>query len=249
MKSTLLDTVSMFLAELNGVGFILFFGCMGCLNGAPHLQIALNFGIAVMTSVQIFGFISGAHFNPAVTVAALIYKKISVPMACIYFMAQMMGGFMGFGLLKLVIPTDTFSPANETNGPGLCTTIPRYDVTDFQALTIEFVATAVLILVCCAVWDERNSHLHDSVALRFGFVIFMLACSAGPFTGASMNPARSFAPALWNTHFDKHWIYWLAPMSAGVITTYIYRAVFWRPKVEDEHIANEEYALKDNTIS
>lgn len=157
---------------------------MGCLGDAPHLQIALNFGISVMASVQIFGFISGAHFNPAVTVAALIYKKISVPMACIYFIAQMMGGFMGFGLLKLVIPKETFSPANKT--VGLCTTMPGEGVSDVQALTIEFVATVVLILVCCAVWDERNSHLHDSVALRFGFLIFMLACSAGPFTGASM---------------------------------------------------------------
>lgn len=186
MKTSVLDTVSIFLAELIGVGFILFFGCMGCLNGAPHLQVALNFGIAVMTSVQIFGFISGAHFNPAVTIAAVIYKKTSIAMACIYFMAQMLGGFMGFGLLKLVIPIDVFNTRNSTESPGLCTTMPAQDVTNLQALTIEFVATTVLILVCCAVWDERNSHLHDSVALRFGFVIFMLACSAGPFTGASM---------------------------------------------------------------
>lgn len=185
MKTTVLDVVTVSLAELTGIGIIVFFGCMGCLNGAPHLQIALNFGISVMVAVQIFGFISGAHFNPAVTIAAFIYKKITLPMACIYVISQMLGGFLGFGLLKVVIPEDTFGPRNST-GPGLCTTVPRYDVTDVQAFGIEFVATAALILVCCAVWDERNSHLHDSVSLRFGFVIFMLACSAGPFTGASM---------------------------------------------------------------
>lgn len=184
MKLSILDTASVFLAELIGVGIILFFGCMGCLDGQPHLNIALNFGIAVMTSIQIFGFISGAHFNPAVTVAAVIYKKISIPMACIYFMAQMLGGFMGFGLLKLVIPSQIFRP-NSTE-PGLCTTMPSKGISDIQALTIEFVATTVVILVCCAVWDHRNDHLHDSVSLRFGFLIFMLACSAGPFTGASM---------------------------------------------------------------
>lgn len=188
MKSSVLDIVSVFLAELMGVAIIVFFGCMGCLNEAPHLQIALNFGISVMASVQIFGFISGAHFNPAVTVAALIYKKISLPGAGIYFVAQMLGGFMGFGLLKLVIPTNIFRPTNlnSTEAPGLCTTMPNEGVSDIQALTIEFVATTVLILVCCAVWDDRNAHLLDSVALRFGFVIFMLACSAGPFTGGSM---------------------------------------------------------------
>lgn len=183
MKSSILDTAAMFLAELIGVGFILFFGCMGCINGQP-LSIALNFGIAVMTSIQIFGFISGAHFNPAVTIAAVIYKKISIHMACIYFMAQMLGGFMGFGLLKLVIPHHIFKP--NSTGPGLCTTMPHEDISDIQAFTIEFVATTALILVCCAVWDHRNDHLHDSVSLRFGFLIFMLACSAGQFTGASM---------------------------------------------------------------
>lgn len=186
MKSSVLETIAVFLAELIGVAFILFFGCMGGLNEAPHLQAALNFGIAVMTPVQIFGFISGAHFNPAVTVAAVIYKKVTIPIACIYFMAQMLGAFMGYGLLKVVIPQHIFNPTNSTDGPGLCTTIPHADVSNIQALTIEFVATTVLILVCCAVWDERNSHLHDSVALRFGFVIFLLACSCGPFTGASM---------------------------------------------------------------
>jgi len=160
----------------------------------------------------------------------------------------MLGGFMGFGLLKLVTPASIFNPTNSTIGPGLCTTMPHPDVSNIQALTIEFAATTVLILVCCAVWDHRNDKLVDSVSLRFGFVIFMLACSAGPFTGASMNPARSFAPALWNGDFEKHWIYWLAPLTAGIIPTYVYRAVFWRPKRED-CVPNEEYALKDNNFS
>lgn len=220
MKTTTLDMVSMFLAELLGTGIILFFGCMGCLTygiGGVHLQIALNFGISVMTSCQIFGFVSGAHFNPAVTMAALIYKRISIPIAGIYFVAQMIGGFMGFGLLKLVTPYNIFNPSNSSDGPGLCTyeityffrlsrhccsslkiylfisiytylgtTMPRSDLTDIQALTIEFVATSILIMVCCAVWDHRNAQFGDSVSLRFGFVIFMLACSVGPLTGGSM---------------------------------------------------------------
>lgn len=186
MKLSILDIVTVFLAELLGVGFILFFGCMGCLNGVPHLQASLNFGIAVMTSVQVFGFLSGAHFNPAVTIAAVIYKKTSINMVGIYFMGQMLGAFMGFGLLKVVIPNTIINPTNSSEGPGLCTTVPHQDLSNIQALTIEFIATALLILVCCAVWDHRNDHLHDSVSLRFGFVVFMLACSAGPFTGASM---------------------------------------------------------------
>jgi len=100
MKSSIIDIVSMFLAEVIGVAFILFFGCMGCLNGATHLQIALNFGIAVFTSVQIFGFISGAHFNPAVTIAAIIYKKNFHNYGMHLFYGSNAGWFYGFWLIK-----------------------------------------------------------------------------------------------------------------------------------------------------
>lgn len=81
---------------------------------------------------------------------------------------------MGFGLLKLVTPALIFRPEDK-EGPGVCSTVPNPDITTFQALLVEFLATTVLILVCCGVWDPRNSQNSDSIPLRFGFTITALA--------------------------------------------------------------------------
>ncbi|EDW01053.1 aquaporin AQPcic isoform X2 [Drosophila grimshawi] len=246
MKGSMLDKISCFLAELMGTGILVFLGCIGCVKTDifpnNHLQIILNFGFAVLIAIQCFGCVSGAHINPAVTVAAYIYDLVTLPMALVYFAGQMLGAFIGYGLLKALLPDPTLD--------GLCVTLPHATVTTPQAFGIEFVATSILIIVCCGVWDPRNAKHHDSVAIRFGLAIAGLACAAGPFTGASMNPARSFAPALWNTNFTAHWIYWLAPLSSAAITAITYKAVFRREVVEAQVIAEEKLRqLEDVQLS
>lgn len=180
------DKVTVFLAELIGTGLLLFFGCAGCLTwGGPanHFQIVVNFGLAVMAAIQIFGCVSGAHLNPSVTVAALIFKKVDFTTACIYVAAQLLGAFMGFGLLKLLTPESIFSPVTivngtETQADGMCLTMPHSSLSALQAVSLEFVATSVLILTCCAcAWDSRNANHHDSLSLRFGLTITLLAYS------------------------------------------------------------------------
>ncbi|XP_068144014.1 aquaporin AQPcic-like [Drosophila tropicalis] len=239
MKPSTLDKICCFLGELLGTAILVFLGCMGCVKTESfpnsHLQIILNFGFAVLIAIQCFGCVSGAHLNPAVTVAAYVYEMVSLPLAFLYVVAQLLGAFIGYGLLKVLLPETTLSA-----GVGLCVTVPHAEVTSAQAFGIEFVITAILILVCCGVWDPRNSKFHDSVAIRFGLAIACLACAAGPFTGASMNPARSFAPALWNTHFEYNWIYWLAPLSSAAVTAIAYKAVFRREVVEAEITSNEK---------
>lgn len=179
------DKVTVFLAELIGTGMLLFFGCAGCITwGGPanHFPIVFSFGLAVMVPVQIFGCISGAHLNPAVTVAAFIFKKVDLTSACLYVVAQLLGAFMGFGLLKWLTPDSIFSPLNIVNGtevePVLCLTMPHSSLSALQAVVLEFVATSVLILTCCAcAWDSRNANHHDSLSLRFGLTIVLLAYS------------------------------------------------------------------------
>lgn len=177
MKASTLDKLSCFLAELLGTAILVFLGCMGCVktDAFPnsHLQIVLNFGFAVLIAIQCFGCVSGAHLNPAVTVAAYIYELVTLPMAFIYFVGQMLGAFIGYGLLKALLPTSTFEVPN-----GLCVTVPHTLVSSPQAFGIEFVATSILIIVCCGVWDPRNAKHHDSVAIRFGLAVACLACAA-----------------------------------------------------------------------
>lgn len=98
-------------------------------------------------------------------------------MALMYVVAQLIGGFMGYGALKMLTPEETFTNALE-KGAGFCVTSPNPKISLPQAVGIEFLATAVLTLVCCGVWDPRNAKHHDSVPLRFGFTIGCLAVAA-----------------------------------------------------------------------
>lgn len=172
-----MDVVPIFLAELIGTGLLLFMGCGGCLvwnSQANHLQMVLNFGLVIMIVIQVFGSVSGAHINPAITVTAWINKKVTAPMAVVYVAAQLLGAFMGFGLLKVLTPPRIFERVPVTS-PGHCMTQPHEDVTMIQALAIEFIATTVLLLIYCALCDPRNAHTHDSVSLRFGLAVSSLA--------------------------------------------------------------------------
>lgn len=96
-------------------------------------------------------------------------------MGAIYFVGQLLGAFMGFGILKAVSPAYVFEKGNNGTAPGLCTTIPNEHLTPLQAVSVEFLITMVLILVCCGVWDPRNGKHHDSVPLRFGLAVAGLA--------------------------------------------------------------------------
>lgn len=109
-------------------------------------------------------------------------------MGAVYFVAQVLGGFMGFGVLKAVTPSHVFDRVG--NSTGLCTTMPSDTVSPMQAVAVEFLLTMVLVLVCCGVWDPRNAKHHDSVPLRFGLAVACLA-----LVGVSYN---NFVPIAMN---------------------------------------------------
>ena len=92
--------------------------------------------------------------------------------AVAYVIAQLLGAYMGYGLLRFITPMKMFAGNN-----GFCVTLPSDDISIGQAFMVEFVITAVLIFVCCGVWDPRNGKLHDSVPLRFGLAVTCLALS------------------------------------------------------------------------
>lgn len=125
-------------------------------------------------------------------------------MAGIYFLAQMIGAVVGYGLLKVLTPYDVF---NENAGDhGFCATVPQADLNTLQIFMHEYMATMFLITLCCSVWDQRNSKNSDSIPLKFGLAIMVLSIIFGPYTGCSMNPVRTFAPAFWNRNFVMHWV-------------------------------------------
>nr|BAF62091.1 aquaporin [Polypedilum vanderplanki] len=241
MRKELSEILTVACAETIGTAMLVFFGCMGCieLGGSwkpNHLSVCIGFGLTVMLIVNIFGVVSGSHLNPAVTLAAYVYKLVNIPTAIAYVIGQFIGAFLGYALLRLLTPIT--SPNAHTN--KFCVTLPEVDI--WRAFGIEFFITMGLILICCGVWDPRNAKHHDSVPLRFGLAVAMLALVGGPYTGGSMNPARSFGPALYNMNFTAHWIYWIAPMSASLITSVMFRMIFYR---EVQKITPEEHPLRE----
>lgn len=183
MKTTMYDTIRRFISEMTGTGLLVFLGCMGCAHSAPPLnsyfQMCLNFGLVVLVLVQCFAGVSGCHINPTVTLAALIFESISLPMAIVYFIGQMTGSVIGYGLLKAITPHYITKPLNATH--GLCVTIPHGDLHPVQAVAIEFMLTAALIAFCWAVWDSKNT-FRDSIPISFGLAVGCLALTGvSPF--------------------------------------------------------------------
>ncbi|KAG5898936.1 hypothetical protein JTB14_004660 [Gonioctena quinquepunctata] len=234
------DRVILCAAEVGGTFILVFLGCMGCVGGItggiiPHEQISFTFGLAVMVAVQVFGHISGSHINPIVTVAAAVLGNIPLIQVPIFFVGQILGALLGFGLLKAVTPDHLLGNVYVTNtttgelikqGVGVCSPMVNPAISPAQGFLVEFLISLILVFICCGVWDARNSDKHDSVSIRFGLTIAVLAMAGGPYTGANMNPARSFAPALMNGDWENHWVYWLGPLAAGFFGALLYRLLF-----------------------
>ncbi|XP_060657953.1 aquaporin-like isoform X1 [Drosophila nasuta] len=234
----LLRNTCIVVGEFLATAMLMFLGCMGCAQSPAfvnsHFQCSINFGFVVLICIQCFGCVSGAHLNPSVTLANYIYRLISWPMAIAYFVAQMVGAFVGYGLVKASLPEDVVCSSDTPK--GVCITALGEGISAGQGVLIEFLLTVILIIICCAVWDPRNATFGDSTGIRFGLAIACISLTGGQFTGASMNPARSFAPALWNNAWDNHWIYWVGPLVGAVFAAFLYKYVF-RPtgaKPEEE---------------
>lgn len=231
------ETLLFALAEMIGTAILVFIGCTGCIASLKLtptvLQISLTFGLAVMIAIQSIGHISGAHINPSITIAAMILGKKSLPMTLIYIFAQCVGALLGYGLLKLITPEPLiYSAKDETS--TFCVNLVHTDLSIFRGFMAEFIGTAILVLFACGVWDSRNARNTDSTSLRFGLCISVLCMIFIPYTGCSLNPARSLSPAIWNGSWENHWLFWVAPISGSIVASIIYRFLFQYDKYQDD---------------
>ncbi|ETN60732.1 aquaporin [Anopheles darlingi] len=230
-NSTVWKVWILFLAEFLGTGTLLFGGCMAALDGFDNITTnvsrGLTFGMIVMMVFITFSATSGAMINPVVSLAAFIYGTLSFPLMLVYTVAQFAGALCGYGLLKAITPAKYYHLALE-QGEGHCVTVPHDSLSSGEALAIEILLTGVLVWTNCGVWDPRNSKDSDSVPIKFALLIAGLSIAGGPLTGASMNPARSLAPAVWNRSFDGLWIYFAGPYVGSLLMATIYRYMFWQ---------------------
>ncbi|XP_075971690.1 aquaporin-like [Anticarsia gemmatalis] len=210
------------LAEFISTMLLLLLGCMTCIPMEGYISAvyaALGFGMVVMFNIEIFGHISGAFMNPAVTLSSMIWGSTSIPLGIIYIIVQCAGAIAGFGILDAITPMDL------TEG-AVCVTKPYAGLSSVQTLCIEIAVTVILIFLNCSVWDPVNKEKKESVSIKFGLTILGLSLVAGPFTGAGMNPARSLGPAVWTNLWTDHWTYWVGPIVASVFATLLYKIIF-----------------------
>lgn len=216
------------LAEFLGTFLLVLVACGSCAKFDPKLptdvvQIALGFGFSVATIVWAIAHVSGGHINPAVTVGFLLTRKISLLRAILYIVVQTGGAIGGAGFLKAV-------SVNGTND-ALGNTIPAPGVTQDQVFLIELAISFVLVFTVFATCDSLRTGIGGSGPLAIGLSIAMCHLWAVPYTGAGMNPARSFGPAIVSGYYQATTVgiestYWLGPLFGGILAGILYDLVF-----------------------
>ena len=184
----------------------------------PGLHGALVSGFTIATIIVVFGHTSGAHVNPAVTVSFLVVREIDLIRAAGYIIAQILGALTGSALLWFLSPP-------QTRGNLSVTTI-TYGVSLSQAVVVEIIITFILCFTVHAICDKKRDDIGGSKALAVGLAIIVGCLFGGPYTGGSMNPARSFAPAIIMNSWQHHWVYWLGPMLGSVLAAVTYTYVY-----------------------
>eukprot|EP01123_Difflugia_compressa_P014038 TRINITY_DN692_c0_g1_i1.p1 TRINITY_DN692_c0_g1~~TRINITY_DN692_c0_g1_i1.p1 ORF type:complete len:287 (-),score=45.17 TRINITY_DN692_c0_g1_i1:65-925(-) len=190
--------------------------------GAGLVSISIGVGISLSTMIYNVANISGGHLNPAVTIALLIIREIELFKAIGYIIFQILGAIVGTGLMYAVMPDKI------TEDVHMGATKLSHGVTPAEGCAIEICLTFILVFTVCAT-AELSGDLKSMgrfAPLAIGYSVLVDHMIGIPFTGASMNPARSFGPAVIGKFWDHHWIYWVGPISGGIIAAIVYHYLF-----------------------
>lgn len=202
-------------AEFIGTYSLVTAGCGAIMVNAStgsltHVGIAFTFGLVITVMIAATGHISGAHFNPAVTVAFALTRHFPWREIPVYVGSQISGAALGAMTLRLLLGDVAQMGITLPSGSAL------------QSFGIEILLTAVMMFVIMAVATDTKA-LGSPAALAIGFTITLDALWGGPISGASMNPARSFGPALVAGVWVDHWVYWFAPLIGAGLGAGVYQ--------------------------
>jgi aquaporin NIP len=181
-------------------------------GAVTHPGIAFTFGLIVMVMIYALGPISGAHFNPAVTVAFTLARRLPVKEVLPYLLSQAAGAFAASFTLRLLFEKNEFLGATMPAGSEL------------QSFVLEAILTFFLMLVIINV-ATGSKEQGMFAGLAIGSTVLLEAMFAGPISGASMNPIRSISPAIVSGHVEHLWVYILAPLSGAALAIIIWKAI------------------------
>jgi aquaporin Z len=209
MKKLLAEVLGTFTLVFAGTGAIVANGVSG--GAVTHVGIALTFGLVVMALIYTYGDVSGAHLNPAVTMAFAVAGRFGWREVPGYVLAQVLGALAASGMVKVLFPEQA----------NLGATLPSGSVG--QSFWLEVILTAMLMMTVLSV-STGAKEKGVTAAIAIGGVVGLEALFAGPICGASMNPARSLGPALMSGQTQHLWVYLVATTLGAVLAVPLFFA-------------------------
>ncbi len=193
-------------------------------GGLGLVGIALANGLALAALITAFGGFSGAHFNPAVTVAALIGRQITAVHAGLYILTQLLAAVLAGFALRAVFPTAIWQAAN------LGTPAVTAGVSIAAAVLLEAILAFILVIVIFGA--AMDAPAGKAGGLAIGLTVAAAILMGGELTGAAMNPARTFGPAVAANFWENHLVYWVGPLCGAILASLIYSRFFMAAKTD-----------------
>ncbi|EYU24713.1 hypothetical protein ABFS82_04G099600 [Erythranthe guttata] len=219
LKAYIAEFISTLLFVFAGVGSAIAYNKLtsdSALDPAGLVAVAVCHGFALFVAVAIAANISGGHVNPAVTFGLAVGGQITILTGLFYWVAQLLGAVVASFLLTFV----TGGLATPIHGVGA-------GVGAVQGVVMEIIITFALVYtVYATAVDPKKGSLGTIAPLAIGLIVGANILAAGPFSGGSMNPARSFGPAVASGDFSGHWIYWVGPLIGGGLAGLVYSNVY-----------------------
>jgi aquaporin TIP len=210
-------------AEFIGTFALIFVGAGAVAFARTLTDIALANGLVIAVFVTAVGFISGGHFNPAITLGFLVTKRIAPVLAVWYWIVQFGAAAIAGVLLKWVLPTAIENQAH-LGAPSL-----GGGITSGAAVVVEAVLTFFLVFVVFATAVDPRGTFKQVAGLAIGFTITLDVLMGGVLTGAAMNPARAFGPQLVADNWSHFWVWYVGPFAGAVIAASLYELLYLRP--------------------
>lgn len=220
MKKYLAEMVGTMVLVLMGCGVAVALGCNSTVgaNTASVIGTAVAFGLAVVAMAYTIGGISGCHINPAITLGCLLTKRIEAKDACMYMLFQVIGAFIGAGILAALVGCESGLGANALQSGN--------SISVGQGFLAEVVFTCVFVLVVLGTTDsKKGAGNFAGLAIGLSLILVHLACIY--FTGTSVNPARSIGPAVLagGDALSQLWIFIVAPFIGAAVAAFIWKFI------------------------
>lgn len=211
-----------YIAEFIGTMVLVLFGCgTAMLTEGNIVATSLAFGLSIVAMAYVIGNVSGCHVNPAVSLAMLLDKRMSLHDFICYVISQVLGALCGSGLLYVILSKSIITTVNlGANGYGDLSSI---GITLGGALLVEIILTFVFVYTILGVTSEKNKAQVAGIVI--GLTLTFVHILGIPITGTSVNPARSLAPALimGGEALKQVWLFIVAPLVGSALATLVYR--------------------------